>query len=79
MKKKIYETCEHMKFVCDGCKTIKAMVKSLRSSADTLEKMAADGVKLETEVDGGHAMFTTADPKIAKKYKMEELLDMEDE
>jgi hypothetical protein len=69
---KRYLTVWRNKFLTTEAKTLGEMVAGLRSAADTLAAMLADGVTLDP--DGGtgddYAHLMTTDPEVAKKYDM---------
>lgn len=70
------------KWLTADAETLQDMIGGLRSAADTLAAMLADGVVLDPE-DGGvsddYAYLITTNPEVAKKYDMDEEEADEDE
>jgi len=69
---KRYLTLWRNKFLTIDAKSIDDMIATLRSAAETLAAMRADGVTLDEEGGTGddYAYLVTTDPAIAKKYDM---------
>lgn len=63
------------KWITSECSSIVEMIAALRGVADQLEKMQESGVTLDVDASGmedDYATLVTDDPKVAKKFGMEE-------
>jgi hypothetical protein len=67
-----YVTLWRNKWLTADAKSVKDMIDSLQSAADTLRSMLADGVTLDPEggTSDDYVYLVTADPVVAKKYDM---------
>jgi hypothetical protein len=75
MAKKLYETIFRAKGLCDGAMDLLQMAENLETAADSLRRMAADGVELERVVDDDYAFLVTGRPSVAKKHGLTERTD----
>lgn len=68
--RKRYVTIWRNKWLTAEAKSIEEMARMLRSAADRLDQMRADGVVLEDDAGAGddYARLVTTDPKVAEKY-----------
>lgn len=73
-RKKRYMTLWRNKFPTTDATSLDEMIAILQDAARTLEAMRADGVTLDPEggTGGDYAYLITTDPKVAKKYGMED-------
>lgn len=71
-EEKRYMTYWRNKWLTADANSVEDMVRSLRSAADELEQMLADGVQIDP--NGGtaddYALLVTTDPEVAAKYQM---------
>jgi hypothetical protein len=68
----MFEMSFRGKHIFDGAKNIRGMISRLRSTMAELEKMQLAGFKLQDVAVDDYATLVTDDPKVAKKFGLEQ-------
>lgn len=63
----VYEDIVRGKWIYDGCKNVKEMIKALKKEINYLKRYDQKEIKLVEKIHDDYAFFITKNPKIAKK------------